>query len=548
MTPQEELAALRRMKELEDKAAGPKPSANNGALAQLITGPKTAQNGDYPSVLSPEFEKRAGGDIAGRFKYSASQVMPSLFKGDEGVRNRALEAVPGSHMERTEDGAEIVVTPEGGRFYVNKPGLDMDDVFRFGGQTASMLPAGRLVRGAGWGARAVQAGLGTAATDAAGQAASGHGVDAGQVGTAGLLGAAGNAAADGVIATGKAAAQKIGPELRTLYERAKAAGINLTPAQLSDSEFLKRVATQLGKLPFAGGRAVATKQQEAGNREIARLLGQKADSVTPRVMSNAADEIGKKFDSVFADGMRYDRQFLGEVAALRQEAAGLDDTAKNALDALVQRVRTQAKNGALTGRTLQSIDQQARRWASGGGDRQHVAEAFRESLHEAFGRQAPAGVKQVWDTARRQWATLKTLEPVVARNTEGGIPLQQLEGAVNATKAGRTARARGNDGPLGALADAGQRIKAPTSSGTNENQWAMHALNPFAWPLLAAAGAGGLATRATLNNSGLAGLLMREGRGQTRQAIAPYLRPVLPALAPYLPSPAAASERDKKGK
>lgn len=520
--------------------------ANDSRFAQMISGGgQPAQHGDYPSVLGPEFEKRAGGGIGGRIAYSASQVMPSLFKGDEGVRNRALEAVPGSRMERTEDGAEVVVTPEGQRFYVNKPGLDVDDAFRFGGQVASFLPAGRLVRGT-MGAKAVQAGVGAAATDAAGQTLSGQGVDTQQVGLSGLLGMGGQLASDGIVASGKAAAAKVTPELRALYERAKAAGINLTPAQLSNSEFVKRVATQLGKLPLAGGRQVAERQQAAGNREVARLIGENADSVTPQVLNNAATQIGKKFDTVFAGGMRYDRQFLGELAALRQEAAGLDDTAKNALEALVKRVRTQAKNGTFTGHTLQSIDQQARRWASGGGDRQHVAEAFRESLHETFGRQAPSGVKKTWDEARRQWATLKTIEPVVARNTEGGVPLAQLQGAVTATKAGSTARARGRDGDLGLLASIGQRTKAPNSSGTAENMLASQAFNPLAWGPLALASMGGLATRGTINNAGLAPLLMRQGRGQTRQLIAPYARPLPPAAAQYLPGYAPEMESDPR--
>lgn len=514
---------------------------SNGAIAPPVA------DGDFPSVLSSDFEKRAGGDWLGRLQYSASQVAPSLFKGDAGVRQRALESVPGSRVEQTQGGAEVVVTPEGQRYYVNKPGMDVDDVFRFGGQVASFLPSGRLVRAPSMLGRAGQAAAGAGVTDMLGQAASGQGVNPLQTGLSALAGLAGQAGSDALIKSGTAAAKAITPELRALYERAKAAGINLTPAQLSNSEFVKRVATQLGKFPLAGGRALADKQQAAGNREIAKMIGQDADSVTPQVMANAAHEIGQKFDAVFAGGMRYDRQFLQELAALRQEVAGLDDAAQRSLEALIGRVQRQAQNGQITGHTLQSLDQQARRWATGGGDRQHVAQAFRESLHETFGRQAPAAVKQTWDLARKQWATLKTLEPVVARNTEGGVPLQQLQGAVTATKAGKTARARGKDGELGQLASIGQRVKAPTSSGSNENFWALNAFNPIAWLPLAAASAGGLATRATLNNSRLAPLLMREGRGQLRQLVAPHLRTVPPALLPYLPHSAAASEgKDKK--
>ena len=487
---------------------------------------QSAPQAPTASVLSPEFERRAGGDsILGRLGYSASQVMPSLFKGDAGVRQRALEAVPGSRVETDEQGAEIVVTPQGERFYVNKPGLDMDDVFRFGGQVASFLPAGRLVRGATIPARIGQAMAGAAATDAAGQAASGQGVDPTQVGLSGIAGAAGQAGADLLAAGGRAAAQRVG-SLRPLYDSAKNLGIRLTPAQLSESELVKRAAAQLGKLPLAGGSSVLERQQTAGNTALARMLGQNADSVTPDVMASAADDIGKKFDSVFSDGMRYDTQFLRELGALRQEAAALDSPAQNALLKLVERVRNQSQNGTMSGRTLQSLDQMARKWASGGGDRQHVAQAFRESLHEAFGRQAPKGVKQTWDTARKQWATLKTLEPIVARNPEGGVPLAQLQGAINATKSGRTVRARGRDGELGALATIGQRTKAPSSSGTAENLMARNWLESLATTPL------GLATRATLNNPALAPLLMRQSAGQTRQLVAPALPRLAPTMVP----------------
>lgn len=496
----------------------------NVSMSDLVAGRRGPEN--IPSVLSPEFERAAGGDsFLDKLGYSASQVIPSLFKGDAGVRDRALSAVPGSRVEKDSSGAEIVVTPDGGRFYVNKPGMDMDDVFRFGGQVASFLPAGRLVRGASWGTRALQAGAGAAATDALGQAASGQGVNPTQVALSGAAGSAGQAGAEALMAGGRAAAQRV-RELRPLFEGAKELGISLTPAQLSQSELTRRAATQLGKLPLSGGQSVRDAQQAAGNTAIARMLGQNADAVTPDVMAAAADDIGKKFDSVFSGGMRYDTQFLRELGGLRQEAAALDTPAQNALMKLVDRVRTQSSSGEMTGRTLQSIDQMARKWASGGGDRQHVAQAFRESLHEAFGRQAPKAVKETWDAARKQWATLKTLEPVVARNPEGGIPLAQLQGAINASKSGRTLRSRGNDGELGLLATIGQRTKAPTSSGTAENLMARNWLESLATTPL------GLATRATLNNPGLSPLLMRQSAGQTRQLLAPLLPRVAPTLVP----------------
>ncbi len=192
------------------------------------------------------------------------------------------------------------------------------------------------------------------------------------------------------------------------------------------------------------------------------------------------------------------------------------------MDGWVKRIKTQSKGGEMSGRTLQSLDRSARTAATGGGDRQQVAEAFREALHNNFGKTAKDGVKQVWDEARQQWATLKTLEPVVARNTEGGVPLQQLEGAINATQRGRTLRSRGRDGEMGTLATVGQRLQPPRSSMTPEGAIASQWYNPLAWPVITAASLGGLVARGTVNNSRLAQLFMREGRGQTRQLVAPY--------------------------
>jgi hypothetical protein len=516
-----------------------RPAANNSDFAALVTGKRKP---DFSNVVTESRsteapQGRAGYDWKRHERLAKREFTPQEVEGMNPLEKYAYGwqnsfGDLGHGVAQFLTGDSDSSRAEEARHRVARAPLDSTTAAKAGRFTGDVVAAsapmskiGQLGRLGQYAASAASGAVMAGAQPVAGNESRGANAALG-----GALGVVGQAGGDVLAASGRAAASKVAPELRALYERAKAAGINLTPAQLSDSEFVKRVATQLGKLPFAGGRAVAEKQQAAGNREIAKLIGQEADSVTPRVMGEAADKIGAKFDEVFAGGMKYDRQFLRELAQLKQEVVGLDDTANSALSALIQRVQSQAKDGAISGRTLQSLDQQARRWATGGGDRQHAAQAFRESLHEAFGRQAPAAVKQTWDTARRQWATLKTLEPVVARNTEGGIPLSQLQNAVNATKAGKTARARGRDGDLGELANIGQRVKAPTSSGTNENQWASHALNPLAWPLLAAAGVGGLGTRATLNNSALAGLLMRQGRGQTRQALSPVVRPTLAAL------------------
>ena len=345
---------------------------------------------------------------------------------------------------------------------------------------------------------------------------------------AGLTSGAGQKVGDLLGASAKAAKDRVAPEIRRLYEAAKARGVNLTPAQLTDSQFIKRLSGMLDSLPFSGANKRAAAQNQAGNRALAETIGQKADTLDSTVLGRAADELGKKFDQVFSAGAKYDTQFLREVAQLKQQADEmLDDTARRTIDGWVNRIREQAQGGAMTPRLLQSLDQAARKAATGGGDRQQIATAFREALHENFNRNAPKGVQETWRTIRRQWANLKTLEPLVARNPEGGVPMTQVLGAVNATQRGRQAVARGKGGEIVELAKIGQRMKKPNSSGTGENVQAsaIGAGSIANLPLTVASLGGGSALARLLASKNVARFQMRQP-GTIRAGIAPAAQPV----------------------
>lgn len=128
-------------------------------------------------------------------------------------------------------------------------------------------------------------------------------------------------------------------------------------------------------MPFSGAAKRTDAQQDAFGRQLAKTIGQDADRVDTAVMGKAADEIGEKFDQVFDGGVTYDREFLKDLAALRRDTVGqMDETAQRTLDGFIKRVRTQGAGGQLGGKTLKSLDQKARQAATGGGDRQQVAQ------------------------------------------------------------------------------------------------------------------------------------------------------------------------------
>jgi hypothetical protein len=90
----------------------------------------------------------------------------------------------------------------------------------------------------------------------------------------GALGGVGQGASDATMAIGRRAAAAITPEIRQLYEAARARGIQITPAELSNSEMFKRVAGFLGRQPFGGAAARQEARERAFNREAAETIGQ----------------------------------------------------------------------------------------------------------------------------------------------------------------------------------------------------------------------------------------------------------------------------------
>lgn len=306
------------------------------------------------SVLSPEFERRAGGDgFLGRLSYSASQVMPSLFKGDAGVRDRALSAVPGSRVEKDANGAEIVVTPDGGRFYVNRPGLDVDDVFRFGGQVASFLPAGRLVRGATIPVRATQAAAGAATTDVAGQAASGQGVDVGQTALTGIAGGLGQGGVDLALRGGTALVnagrsginRMLAPGAATARTAQQAtttpAAANVsvqTPTGSRVGEAIGRVAQGGNDSPAALRRGLRVAEQTGINLTPGQLTGGKGTTMA----ENLARQSIWTRDRMFQGDQTRARQMLN---AINRTAKGVSPTATSA-DSFATGLQAQVKTMA----------------------------------------------------------------------------------------------------------------------------------------------------------------------------------------------------------
>lgn len=293
------------------------------------------------------------------------------------------------------------------------------------------------------------------------------------------------------------------PEIVALFNQAKKFGIELSPAQLSNNQFVQRAQNMLRSMPLSGANQAFERQVEQFNRAVSREFGEDAPKITPEVFASAKRRIGAEFDQLSAKAnLTISDRLLNQLSELQSDVAAFaDDGVIRAVGSAVDRMLKQSKDGVLPGPAYKSLDSTLGKMMQSGGEKSFFVGAVRDALREAMDESIPASMRQAWQQARSQYRALKTVEPLVAKSTDGTISPAQLMGRVTANNAGKSAMASGRVGNLGELARLGQAMKPPSSSGTVENMLASQSLNPLAWPLiLARAATGGTLGRAANSN------------------------------------------------
>lgn len=180
--------------------------------------------------------------------------------------------------------------------------------------------------------------------------------------------------------------------------------------------------------------------------------------------------------------------------------------------------------------------------AKPGGEKGHYIGKVRDVLRSHMDDAISPADREAWQTARQQYRNLKTIRDLVSKETGSGISPAALMGRMNAGGAGKEAMASGKGGQLGDLAQIGQRfLKDPIpNSGTAERLGWLGALGGGGAMLgvepttMAATLGGGAVARGLLDSPALGRLMLREGRGEGAQAMAPYLRAAGVPLFPWL--------------
>jgi hypothetical protein len=368
---------------------------------------------------------------------------------------------------------------------------------------------------------------------------------AGNTAQGAALGVVGQGVAAGLGKAAKGASDTLSPQVKALYEKAQALGIPVNLSQLSDSKFLKTLASAVEKMPFTGGTKARNAQQEAFNRAVSKTFGENTTTITDDVYAAAKRRIGGQFNDLSArNSLNADNTLLGRLAGIVDEANkfGADDTARAVQNSIDELLGKADPAGVIPGRAYQALDSKLGKLMKSGGEKSLYLGQVREAVREAMDQGISQADKAAWQQARSQYRNLKTIRDLVAKNPEGNISPALLAGRINANEAGKESMAMGARGELGDIAKIGRQfVRDPIpDSGTAQRLMALGALggggyafgvDPTGVLALMAAGATGGRGINRLLNSPMSGNYMVNGGNALMQGAAQAGR-VSPLLLP----------------
>lgn len=300
---------------------------------------------------------------------------------------------------------------------------------------------------------------------------------------------------------------------------------------------------QLERLPFGGGSSRSAARQEAVNEAVGKEFGAVGKKITPDVYDAAKSRISDMFNELTArNHLRATPEFRVSLAAVKDaaEREGSADAGKMVAAQINKLLSKADAQGVINGKAYQAFDSELGALARQGGNPGYHIGLLRDAVREQMDQSISAADKAAWKQARKQWAAMKTVEPLVGKSATGDISPALLMGRVNATKADKARMAAGGSGNLGDIARIGQRfLKEPPNSGSADRLLALKlsgvvglgAAGQQGWisPEQAMWGAAGLAGNAAvmkaINSKGLA-----QGGSRTLNGLARLAKPLPRAL------------------
>jgi len=266
----------------------------------------------------------------------------------------------------------------------------------------------------------------------AGGAAAGL-VDPSNAGTGAIIGGALPPAIKAAGAAGAKLAPRVGDEVKSLYEKAVARGIEIPADRIANSKPLNAAASSLNYVPMSGRAAAEEKMYSTFNRAVSKLFGQDSDNIT-QALRKAGGDLGGKFD-----------------VTLKGSKVVADDTLVDALSSAINKAdRTLTKDGIriigkqvdeilgkvgadgrIDGEAAYIIKRELDDIARGGGTEANAARDVKLALMDALNRSLGPQEAAAFAKVRQQYGNMLALEKIAQNGSEGGISVARLANMKN---------------------------------------------------------------------------------------------------------------------
>lgn len=246
-------------------------------------------------------------------------------------------------------------------------------------------------------------------------------------------------------------------------------GVPVYPGQAASNSLVQNIYDMARKTSLFGNDA-AERQANAFTRATARTMGANTDDITQGVLDGTQRRLGNRMENIYrSTEIDADNALIGDLARIDQQSRSALQPSQLAY---IERALTEAQDalatGPVNGATYWNMVKKGSRTAlnnalqSADPTVATFARDIRAALEDALDRNAPAGFRPELTAAKRQYANMKTLEPLAQRSGTDDVSANALLGRV-------VQNTGGVRGELGRLGKAGKNVLKPVpTSGTAE--------------------------------------------------------------------------------
>ena len=358
---------------------------------------------------------------AGEIGSTILRVLPNAIGGDTAEESAQRRKSIGQAIDQLNEGLGVSAPLE----TAGKLGAEVAGTAGVGGvlaRGASLIPgaatkAAPLIEALRTGGMA--AGGATGLKGVATRALAGAGVGAGSAGLinpsdagmgaviGGMFPVVGAGLAKGAGKVGNALRGDVAPEVRDLYQKAQAMGVQVPADRLADSRPLNAVAAALNYVPFSGRAATETAMNAQLNRAASRTFGQDSSNLTT-ALGQARNSLGAQFEKTLTNtGVNVDKQLMEDLANVYNKAESeLGRDALKPIESKIAQMLEKGQNGVIDGKAAYVIKRDLDRIAESDAPNAFHAKELQKTLMSALNRSLGPEDAQAFSKLREQYGNM----------------------------------------------------------------------------------------------------------------------------------------------